>query len=141
MAYSLSFSKSIMVVTLVADKVRQGQYEFMPAKLISEYLDIARPTLVKILQSLTKAGILESREGPRGGVRLAKDAEQISVLDLLNALEQNRALFQTDFHVNVSGKKPDSAQAKIAAVFAEAEQAMKAKLAATSIAEFLKLMD
>ena len=141
MAYSLSFSKSIMVVALVADKVQQGLYEFLPAKMIAEYLDIARPTLVKILQSLTKAGILESREGAKGGVRLARKPEEVSLLDILDALEQSRPLFQTDFHVNVTGKKPDRAQEKIGEVLLDAEQTMKNSLAQTNIADFLLSMN
>ena len=129
-----------MVVVIVADKVRQDMYDFMPAKLIAEYLDIARPTLVKILQALTKSGILESREGAKGGVRLAKKPKDISVLDLLNALEQSRPLFQTDFHINVSGKKPDKVQEKISSVLTGAEITMKNKLSKTTIADFLKMI-
>ncbi len=141
MAYSRSFSKAILVVAMVADKVQLGQFEFIPAKLIAEYLDIARPTLVKILQSLTKAGILESREGTKGGVRLARSPEEISVLDLLDALEQKRPLFQTDFRINVSGKKPDKAQEMVASILTEAEQQMKKRLAQTSMADLLRLMN
>jgi len=72
MSYSLSFSKAILVVIFISDKIRQGQYEFLSTKLISEVLNIPKPTLVKILQNLSIAGIIETKEGKQGGIRLIK---------------------------------------------------------------------
>ncbi|MBK7475344.1 MAG: Rrf2 family transcriptional regulator [Haliscomenobacter sp.] len=93
MSYSLSFSKAVLVVIFVADKMRQGQFEFLSAAKISEVLNIPKPTLVKILQSLSAEGIIETKEGKMGGVRLMKDPQKISVLDILNAVEKGNPSF------------------------------------------------
>ncbi len=74
MSYSLSFSKAVLVVIFISDKIRQGQYDFLSTKTISEILNIPKPTLVKILQNLSVAGIIETKEGKQGGIRLMKKA-------------------------------------------------------------------
>ncbi|MDY6955410.1 MAG: SUF system Fe-S cluster assembly regulator [Pseudomonadota bacterium] len=48
---------------------------------------IALPTVSKLLKSLTRAGLLISVRGVCGGYHLARDPRQISVLDVIAALE------------------------------------------------------
>lgn len=55
--------------------------------------EIARATqvpasyLCKVLRMLGRARLVESQPGPGGGFRLCRDPRQISVLDVLNAIE------------------------------------------------------
>lgn len=55
--------------------------------------DIARETgssqahLSKVLQRLAKSGLVRSTPGPRGGFTLAKNADDISLLDIYEAIE------------------------------------------------------
>jgi Rrf2 family protein len=83
----------------VADKLQQGVYDFVPTKQLSEDLSIAGPTAVKILQSLNRVGLIETREGTKGGIRLAVPASDITILDIFNAIENERPLFRSDLHV------------------------------------------
>lgn len=105
MAYSLSFSKSILVLAFISDKIRRGETEYISTKVMSELLNIPKPTLSVIFKNLIRAGILESKEGINGGVRFAKDAEQILLLDILVAIENQKSLFQTSFELNISSKR------------------------------------
>jgi Rrf2 family protein len=43
--------------------------------------------LVKVLQALTKAGIVVSQRGASGGVRLGQPADQLTILDIVNATD------------------------------------------------------
>jgi len=140
MSYSLSFSKSILVVIFVSDKMRQGQYEFLSTASISEVLNIPKPTLVKILQSLNADGIIETKEGKQGGIRLIKDPSQISVLDIFNAVEKGKPLFQTSFDIVAKGKRPDNAQTSILDLFEKTETQMKNVLAQKTISQILEEM-
>lgn len=140
MSYSLSFSKSILVVIFISDKIRQGQYDYLSTKLISEMLSIPKPTLVKILQSLTMAGIVETKEGKQGGIRLAKQPADITILDIFNALEKGKPLFQTSFNILAEGKRPSNAQKSITNLLDQAEFQMKNQLAQKNIAEILNEM-
>jgi len=138
MSYSLGFSQAIAVVLLVADKVEQGIYDFVPTKVLSEQLGIATPSAVKILQALNRGGIIETREGAKGGVRLARAARKISLADIFSAVEQDRPLFRTDLSFKVTGSKPNKASAEIASLLNEAEAAMKKSLANQSILNLMQ---
>ncbi len=137
MSYTLTFSKAVLMVLFVADKVRLGQYDFVPTKVLSEALNIAAPTAVKIIQALNRAGIIETREGARGGVRLARQADRVTVLDIFEAIEHNRPLFRDDFNINITGTKPTLGQKAIADVLKKAEQEMKSQLKGKSIADLI----
>jgi Rrf2 family protein len=43
--------------------------------------------LLKILQQLVRAGVLRSKRGPRGGFTLAKPAEEISMLEVIESVD------------------------------------------------------
>ena len=54
---------------------------------ISDEYKIPRSFLAKILQKLVKAKIVRSYRGVKGGFSLARQAKDISVLDVLEAIE------------------------------------------------------
>lgn len=138
MSYSLGFSQAIVVALFVADKVRQGMHEFVPTKALSEQLGIAGPSAVKILQALNRVGIIETREGAKGGVRLARAPSKVTVLDVFAAIEADKPLFRSDLTFNVTGKKPTQASEAILAVLSDSETAMKQKLKSTTIESLLQ---
>ncbi|MBX0329788.1 Rrf2 family transcriptional regulator [Oscillochloris sp. ZM17-4] len=137
MSYSLAFSQAIFTVLFVGDKVEQGFYDFVPTKEVSGSLNIPNPTAVKILGSLASAGIIETREGFRGGVRLAKPPHDITLLDVFTAIETGKPMFRLDHALRVSGEKPSRAQQSVFTILSDAEAAMKSHLAQTTIADVL----
>jgi Rrf2 family protein len=140
MSYSLSFSKAILVVIFISDKTRQNQFDFLSTAYISEILKIPKPTLVKILQSLNAEGIIETKEGKSGGIRLVKDPADISMLTILEAIEKGKPLFNTSFDIMAKGKRPDNAQVVLKAWLDEAEAKMKKELGQKTIAQILQEM-
>lgn len=141
MSYSLAFSQAIIAVLYIADKVQQGSYDFVPTKQLAEDLNMAGPTAVKILQSLNGAGLIETREGARGGIRLAKSASEITILDIFNALEKERPLFRFDLGLQITGEKPTRAQQEISGLLSSAEEAMKDKLKEVTVEVLLKKLN
>jgi Rrf2 family protein len=140
MSYSSSFSKAILVVIFISDKTRQNQFEFLSTASLSKILNIPKPTLVKIIQSLTAEGIIETKEGKFGGIRLIKDPTNISVLEILNAIEKGKPLFNTTFDIKARGQRPDKAQLSLKNLFAVAENKMKEELGKKTIAQILDEM-
>ena len=130
-----------MVVIYVADKVEQGYFDFVPTKELSRDLNIPRPSAVKILNALSKAGIIETREGAKGGVRLGVAASELSMLDVFEAIESGRALFHKNYQFGVVGDKPERARQAVDAVLGSAEDAMKDALKGGSIADFLSILN
>ncbi len=58
-------------------------------KKISEDLNIPSPFLGKILQSLAKHKLLTSTKGPNGGFGLAKDANDITLYEIVQIIDGN----------------------------------------------------
>jgi len=71
---------------LSLDVIRKSDSPIGAEQLAGE-LSIPKSFLAKILQSLAKQGILESRKGAHGGFILAKDISEISVNDIIYAAE------------------------------------------------------
>lgn len=53
---------------------------------------VSRELLAKILSGLVKAGLAESQAGPLGGFRLARPAAQVSLAEILRAIERRSGL-------------------------------------------------
>jgi len=60
---------------------------WLTAEIIASRQDIPMPFLQKILHELRIARLVASQRGPDGGHRLARPAEQITVADVLRAVE------------------------------------------------------
>ena len=71
---------------LSLDVIRKSDSPIGAEQLAGE-LSIPKSFLAKILQSLAKQGILESRKGAHGGFLLVKDVTEISVNDIIFAAE------------------------------------------------------
>ncbi|GAA3387253.1 RrF2 family transcriptional regulator [Cryptosporangium minutisporangium] len=56
------------------------------AQLVA-YYDLPAASLAKHLQALVRAGILSATPGPRGGFRLARPAADITLLDIVEAVD------------------------------------------------------
>lgn len=57
------------------------------AKEIAETYGVPLPLLSKVLQLLTRSGIVRSEQGTRGGYRLARDARDINTLEVIRAID------------------------------------------------------
>lgn len=137
MAYSLSYSKSILVLVFIADKIRRGETDYISSKVISELLDIPKPTLVVMFNNFIRSGILESKEGINGGVRFARNPENITLLDILLAIESSKPLFHTSFDIKAASERPSMVKEKVISTLLNVEGKMKAELNKTTLRDIL----
>lgn len=79
---------AIVILTYMA-KNQEGLYSAIE---IAKATGVAQPTVSKILKELLKAKVLISTRGAKGGYRLAKMAEKITVATVISALEGPIAL-------------------------------------------------
>ncbi len=75
----------IRAVLYVASSKQQQKY--VPISQISKNLKISFHFLTKILQILTRNDIITSYRGPKGGVALAKPATEITLLEMIEAID------------------------------------------------------
>lgn len=66
----------------------------LPAQALAEFHDIAQPYLLKHLQALARAKVVTSVSGPQGGYRLARAAADITLLDVVQAIEGEGPAFR-----------------------------------------------
>jgi Rrf2 family protein len=59
----------------------------LSAKDVADAYGIPAQLLAKILQQLTKSGLLKSHAGMNGGYALARDARQISAYEVIHAID------------------------------------------------------
>lgn len=84
MKISRSTGYALVAVGYVAQNYQQGAV--LAARISKEY-NIPLEYLLKILQQLVRANVLRSKRGPRGGFFLARDAETISMLEIIEAVD------------------------------------------------------
>ena len=59
------------------------------SKDIAQDMSIPRDYLIQLAQLLRNAGLIEARPGKHGGYRLAKEPSDITVLQIMKALEED----------------------------------------------------
>lgn len=84
MLLSKSCSYGIRAAIYIAT---QNDQQYVPIRDIAESLNISFHFLTKILQVLTKKGIIYSVKGPKGGVALRKKPDKITILDIIEAID------------------------------------------------------
>ena len=113
------------------------QEQTLPAAALAEFHGVSPSYLLKHLKALVAGRVLESVSGPNGGYRLARRPEQITLLDVVLAIEGPAPAFRC-MEIRQRGplKLPKSAYVKpcgINAAMLRAERAYRAVLSETSI--------
>lgn len=76
-------------------------------KKIAEDLDLPGPFLGKIMQTLAKHKILHSVKGPHGGFSLAKDADSISLYDIVKVIDGTDVFHECLIGVKICENNPE----------------------------------
>jgi Rrf2 family protein len=83
--------------------------QYVSARTISERQRIPYSFLRKILQVLIKNGIVESKEGGKGGFRLRLEPEQVGVLKIISIFQGDINLSECMFRKKICFNRPDCA--------------------------------
>lgn len=109
-------SKSPYAVRALAELARSGGAGPVPIGEIARRRDIPVQFLEGLFATLRRAGILHSQRGVKGGYSFARPPEELTVLEIVEALEGTLGADATG-------------------VFEDAVAALRAQLAAVTIAE------
>ena len=74
-------------VVLLTHIARAEETELQNARDLATASRLPLPTVNKILKTLTRKGLLRSQRGAKGGYRLARGAENVSMADIVAATE------------------------------------------------------
>jgi Rrf2 family protein len=111
----------------------------LPGRALAQFHGVSESYLLKHMQALTKAGICESTSGPTGGYRLAREPGEITLLDVVQAIEGVEPAFRCD---EIRQRGPTAlapstytVQCGIHSMLLEAEAAWQQALRARTIAD------
>jgi Rrf2 family protein len=111
----------------------------LPTARLAEFHGVPVAYLAKHLQAMSRAGILAAGKGPRGGYRLARPPPDISVLDVVEAIDGEDPAFRC---LEIRRRGPAALPARayrtmcgIHRVMVEADGAWRAQLAGSSVAD------
>jgi len=111
----------------------------LPASALAEYFGVSSSYLLKHLQALAGAGLLLSVPGPKGGYRLARQPEHISLLDIVLAIEGSEPAFRCA-EIRKRGPSPiaerfHKAPCGVNVAMLRAEKAYRAELEKVTLAD------
>ena len=111
----------------------------LPAAKLAEYHGVPAAYLAKHLQALAGAGVLTTVKGARGGYRLARPPAEITVLEVVEAVDGAEPAFRCS---EIRRRGPAAMAAReytsvcgIHRAFTRADAAWRAELAQTTIAD------
>ena len=84
MNVSMSTGYGLLAVGYLA---RHRDQKIILSQTIAKEYDIPWEYLLKIMQPLVRIGVLRSKRGPRGGFSLAKPITQITMLEIIEAVD------------------------------------------------------
>ena len=113
----------------------------LPASALAEFHGVGTSYLLKHLQALSGVGIIEAVPGPRGGYRLARPTDKITLLDIVLAVEGPAPAFRCN-EIRQRGPNPlpgkPTKPCGIASAMLRAERAYRAELGRTTITDILQ---
>ncbi len=111
----------------------------LSASQLAEFFDLPTPYLRKHMQALSRAGITVAAPGPGGGYQLARPAREVTLLDVVEAVDGAAPAFRcTEIRQRgLAALPPDMCRrpCAIAAAMADAEAAWRGHLAGVTIAD------
>ncbi|HEY8481948.1 MAG TPA: Rrf2 family transcriptional regulator [Spirillospora sp.] len=119
--------------------------ETVTAARLAAFYELPAAYLNKQLQALARAGILVSVPGPRGGFRLARRPEDITVMDVVAAIEGRDPVFRCEELVRRGPGEHEGIDYRgvcpISQTMRRAELAWRRELAAVTLADLKKAVE
>lgn len=99
-------TKGRYAVTAMLDLAIHAHAKPVPLADISQRQGVSLSYLEQLFSRLRKGNLVDSARGPGGGYRLARDANEIAVVDVLKAIDENIEMTNCDQQANCQGGEP-----------------------------------
>ena len=99
----LRVTKLTDYATLVMTVLAAAPDAVLSAAELAERAGIELPTAAKVLKPLAQAGLVEGFRGANGGYRLARDPHEVSLADIVEAMEGPLAMTECSIHEGQCG--------------------------------------
>ena len=99
----LRVTKLTDYATVVLTVLAAAPDAVLSANELAERAGIEVPTAAKVLKPLAQAGLVEGFRGANGGYRLARDAGEVTLADIVEAMEGPLAMTECSIHQGQCG--------------------------------------
>ena len=107
----------------------------MKTQDIAEITQVSSGYLSKVLQTLGRAGIVSSQRGLYGGFRLARPADEITIFEVVDAVEPLGRIHTCPLGLGAHGKNLCSLHRKLDDAYAGVELALRSSTVAQILAD------
>jgi Rrf2 family protein len=114
---------------------RAGKHDRVATSAVAREQQIPAAFLIKIISQLTNVGILQTARGRRGGVSLAREPRDITLLQVVEAIDGPIRLNEC---VTANGTCPFEGDCPMQPVWCDAQKELKARLGSTTFAQLIK---
>lgn len=99
----LRVTKLTDYATVVLTVLASAPEAVASASGMAERAGLEAPTVAKVLKPLAQAGLVEAFRGAAGGYRLARPAERISLIEIVEAMEGPLGMTECSLHTGHCG--------------------------------------
>ena len=130
----LKFNKSTMIgLYAMMELAREPAEATLAAPEIAARFHASRHHLVKVLQQLVRAGLVETVRGAAGGHRLARDPKDITLFDIVQVFEGRREGDHLCLRMDPGAEPGSPAHCSLHPVFAELDEQITFTLQSISL--------
>lgn len=131
----LRVSKLTDYATVVMTCLAAADDGVLSAQVLAERARLETPTVSKLLKQLAQAGLVTSTRGINGGYRLAHAPQEISIADIVTAMEGPIGMTECSAHSGACGHEPHCG---VRVNWQRINQAIATALAEVNLADMVK---
>jgi FeS assembly SUF system regulator len=99
----LRVTKLTDYATVVLTVLASAPQTVLSAAGLAERAGLEMPTVAKVLKPLAQAGLVEGFRGASGGYRLARAANEVTLVDIVEAMEGPLGMTECSVHAGACG--------------------------------------
>lgn len=134
MKLTRSFEQSIAIMTTIAGQPANNP---IPANALASRLNLSPTYSQKLLRKLVLADLIRSTPGASGGFVMTKDASQISIVDIMQAVDETKHTFHPTGILELANDSSDATTEQINRVFQTADLVWLQVLSQTKLSDLL----
>ena len=134
MKLARSFEQSMAIMIAIA---RQPTNSPIPANVLASKLKLSPTYIQKLLRKLVLAGLIKATPGANGGFVMAKHPDQISIVDIMQAIDETKHTFHTTGVLELANDSSGTTTEQINRAFQTADLVWLQVLSQTKLSDLL----
>lgn len=134
MKLARSFEQSMAIMITIAGQTANNP---VPANVLASKLNLSPTYSQKLLRKLVLAGLIKATPGANGGFVMARQPDQISIVDIMQAIDETRHTFHSTGVLELANDSSEATTVQINRAFQTADLVWQQVLAQTSLSSIM----